>query len=77
MQNTKVDEILFGDDGKVTGIRNGDQIAFAPVVITDSTYTTSDKVEESNKVIRAICIMNHPIPETGDAQSAQIILPGK
>jgi Rab GDP dissociation inhibitor len=28
-------------------------------------------------VIRAICLLNHPIPNTGDAASIQIILPSK
>lgn len=27
------------------------------------------------QVIRVICLMNHPIPNTGDADSCQIIIP--
>ena len=39
MLNTPVDEILMGEDGKVTGIRSGDQTATAPLVICDPSYT--------------------------------------
>jgi len=37
MLNTKVDEILF-EDGKVCGIKSGDNIARAPLVICDPSY---------------------------------------
>ena len=77
MLNTKVDEILVGADGKVTGIRSGDQTATAPIVICDPSYTTQDRIHSVGKVIRAICLLNHPIPHTGDAPSIQIILPAK
>lgn len=77
MLNTPVDEILFDADGKVTGIKSGDATATAPLVICDPSYTTSDKIKTIGKVIRAICIMDHPIPNTKDAQSIQIILPAK
>lgn len=81
MLNTQVDEILM-EDGKVTGIRSGDQTAKAPLVICDPSYTMdadgqSKFVKPIGKVIRAICLMNHPIPHTNDAQSIQIILPAK
>jgi Rab GDP dissociation inhibitor len=69
MLNTKVDEILF-KDGKVCGIRSGEEEAKAPLIICDPSYATSlGKVVEVGKVIRAICIMDHPIPNTSDATS--------
>jgi len=37
MLNTKVDEVTM-EDGKVTGIRVGDQFAKAPLVICDPSY---------------------------------------
>lgn len=77
MLNTNVDEILFDGDGKVTGIRSGDDIAKAPLVICDPSYTTQDRLKPTAKVIRAICLLDHPIPETNDAQSIQIIIPAK
>jgi len=76
MLNTKVDEILY-EDGKAVGIRSGENTAKAPLVICDPSYTTEDKIKPSGKVIRAICLLNHPIPRTNDAPSIQIILPAK
>lgn len=29
------------------------------------------------EVVRAICLLNHPIPNTNDVQSCQIIIPQK
>merc|ERR1712100_87639 len=44
MLNTQVDEILFGEEGKVTGIRSGENTATAPLVICDPSYTTQDRI---------------------------------
>ena len=40
MLNTNPDEILFDEEGKVTGIKVGDNVAKAPIVICDPSYTT-------------------------------------
>lgn len=75
MLNTKVDEIMF-TDGKVSGIKCGGEQAKAPMIICDPTYVQSiGKVKEVGKVIRAICILNHAIPNTNDATSCQVIIP--
>ncbi len=83
MLNTKVDEILM-KDGKVVGIRSGEEEAKAPMVICDPTYVLNSKdgalaskVKPIGKVIRAICILDHPIPNTHESTSCQIILPQK
>ena len=67
MLNTHIDEILFNDDGKVKGVRVGENTATAPIVICDPSYTTEDRLKPTGKVIRAICLLDHPIPETNDA----------
>jgi len=77
MLSKNVDEITFDDDGKVTGIRCGDETATAPLVICDPTYAPDKFLKPSGKVIRAICILDHPIPETDNATSIQIIIPAK
>lgn len=77
MLNQAADEILFDDQGKVTGIRSGDQTAQAPLVICDPSYAPDAMLKPTNKIIRAICILNHPIPETNDAPSVQIIIPAR
>jgi Rab GDP dissociation inhibitor len=38
MLNTNVDEILF-ESGKVVGIRSGTEVAKAPLIICDPSYT--------------------------------------
>ena len=77
MLNTKVDEILM-QDGKVVGIKSGDEQAKAPIVICDPSYVSSmGKTKVVGKVIRAICIMDHPIPSTNNAPSCQVIIPQK
>ena len=69
MLNTNVDEILF-DNGKVSGIKSGGETAKAPLIICDPSYVKDlKKTKDTSKVIRAICIMDHPIPNTNDAQS--------
>ena len=69
MLNTKVDEIIFNQEGKATGIRSGENTATAPLVICDPSYASQNFIKPVAKVIRAICILNHPIPSTGDAPS--------
>jgi Rab GDP dissociation inhibitor len=77
MLNTKVDEITMDEEGKVTGIKCGDNKAEAPIVLCDPSYTKKENLKATGKVIRAICLMNHAIPDTKDAASIQIILPAK
>jgi Rab GDP dissociation inhibitor len=81
MLNTPVNDILF-NNGKVCGIKSGAEEAKAPLVICDPSYvlgstTTQGKVKAVGKIIRAICILDHPIPNTNDSTSCQIILPQK
>jgi Rab GDP dissociation inhibitor len=77
MLNKAVDEITFDADGKVTGIKCGADSAKAPIVICDPSYAPDTKLKPTGKVIRAICLLDHPIPDTGNAQSVQIIIPAK
>jgi len=75
MLNQDVDEIIM-EDGKAAGIKAGNQMAKAPIVIGDPSYFSKDKVRATGSVVRCICILNHPIPNTGDSDSAQVIIPG-
>jgi len=77
MLNAKVDGIVM-EDSKVAGVKINGVTAKAPLVICDPSYTTELKVTKViGRVIRAICILDHPIPNTNNAQSIQIILPQK
>lgn len=70
MLNTDCEEILFDENGKVTGIKSGGKVAKAPLIICDPSYTKDDRLKPTGKVIRATCILDHPIPETNDVPSA-------
>ncbi|KAI8075234.1 GDP dissociation inhibitor [Gongronella butleri] len=67
------DEIVY-EGGVATGIRSNGEVAKADIVICDPSYAT-DKVRTTSKVVRAICLLTHPIPNTDNADSCQIVLP--
>lgn len=79
MLNTDIDKILFDEDGKVTGVQSGENIAKCKMVICDPTYAKKCGMENmlisKKNVIRCICILDHPIPKTKDKPSIQIIIP--
>merc|ERR1712113_768074 len=82
MLSKPVDGFEFGPDGKVCGVRSGGEVAKAKMVICDPSYADPAKSKTTCKIIRAICILGAPIPNThttnGDpATSVQIILPQK
>jgi Rab GDP dissociation inhibitor len=37
----------------------------------------ASKVKKVGRVVRAICLLNHPVPNTNDVASVQIIIPQK
>lgn len=76
MLDKPVDEIVFGDDGKVVGVRSGEEIAKCKQVYCDPSYIP-DKVRKTGQVIRCICLLDHPVTNTKDALSTQIIIPQK
>lgn len=77
MLNTNVDEILF-ENGKVSGIRSGEEKATAPLVICDPSYVAGlNKTNVIGKTFRAIVLLDHPIPNTNNATSCQLIIPQK
>jgi Rab GDP dissociation inhibitor len=82
MLNKPVDGFEFGDDGKVVGVRSGDEVARAPMVICDPSYAGPSKSRLVGNIIRTICILGAPIPDAknkdgGPATSCQIIIPQK
>ena len=62
--------------GKVVGVTSGGETAKCKQVFCDPSYVP-DRVEKTGQVIRCICLMNHPIPNTRDSLSCQIIIPQK
>ena len=84
MLNTNIDEIMT-DGGKVSGIKatmkerseDADGMKFSTKtkkIIGDPSYFPG-KVQIVGNLLRAICILNHPVPNTDNSDSAQIIIP--
>lgn len=80
MLNTDINEILF-DGGKVVGVKSNGEVAKCSMVICDPTYVLNaglkDRVKLTERVLRCICILDHPIPNTNNMPSVQIIIPQK
>merc|ERR1711976_425029 len=75
MLDKPIDEIVM-EGGKVVGVRSGSETAKCKQVYCDPSYIP-DKVKKTGQVIRCICLLDHPIPNTKDALSTQIIIPQK
>jgi len=77
MLNRDVTEIVMDENGQACGVKSDDEMAKAKMVIGDPSYFPRDKVKATGKVARCICFLNHPIPDTNDNHSSQIIIPGR
>ena len=73
---SKPDATPVFEDGKAVGVSSEGQTARAKLVVGDPSYFP-DRVERAGRVVRAMCILSHPIPGTADSHSVQIILPQK
>lgn len=72
-----VERILFDTEGRVTGVVSEGKSAKCKQLIADPSYFAgTDKVKAVGRVARCICILDHPIPDTKDVDSCQIIIPG-
>jgi len=75
MLNAKVDEVVY-ENGVASGVKIDGKVTKAGTVIGDPSYF-KDKVQKKGQAIRAIYLLNHPLADTNDADSAQIIIPQK
>jgi Rab GDP dissociation inhibitor len=79
MLNKDIDEVIFDGEGKVSGVKSGDEIAKCKMVICHPSYmlktNNQNKVKSIGKAIRCICILDHPIPECSKYPSLQLIIP--
>jgi len=84
MLNTNIDEVKY-ENGKVSGIRatmkergeEGDGMKFetkCSKILADPSYFP-EKAKVVGHLIKAICILNHPIDKTDNSDSVQLILP--
>lgn len=76
MLNKPVDEIVYDEQGTVVGVKSEGEVAKCKFVVADPSYFPN-KVKKTGQVVRVICILNHPIPDTNNADSCQIIIPQK
>ncbi|KAK3135549.1 hypothetical protein QOZ80_5BG0420240 [Eleusine coracana subsp. coracana] len=76
MLNKPECKVEFDMEGKVCGVTSEGETAKCKKVVCDPLYLPN-KVRKIGRVIRAIAIMSHPIPNTNESHSVQIILPQK
>ncbi len=82
MLNTSVDELLYDDAGRAVGIRATmggiePEMKFetrAPMILGDASYFPG-KARVVGQVLRAICVLRHPLERTNDSDSCQLIIP--
>jgi len=77
MLNKGIDEVLFNEQGKAWGVKTGNEVAKAPLIIGDPSYFPQAKTRVVGQVVRSICILDHPINGTDNAESCQIIIPAR
>jgi len=75
MLNKPVEELIY-KDGVVVGVKSEGEVAKCKFVVGDPSYFP-DKVKKVGQVVSAICILSSPVPNTNNAESAQIIIPQK
>ncbi|XP_073323603.1 rab GDP dissociation inhibitor beta [Pagrus major] len=71
--NRGVDEIVM-DNGKVQAVKSDGKLFQCKQLICDPSYVPN-RVRKVGRVIRVICLLNHPVKNTHEAKSCQIIIP--
>ena len=73
MLNKDIDKINFDADGKVSSVTSGTETAKCKMVICHPSYAAKvglkNKIKSLGKILRCICIMDHPIPNTKNVPS--------
>jgi len=84
MLRRPVKKINYGSDGKVVSIettegtaklKSGGRVIADPSYFMDTLKDSEPKIKATGRVARWLCIMDHPVPDTNNAKSCQIILP--
>ncbi|XP_046730672.1 rab GDP dissociation inhibitor beta [Silurus meridionalis] len=73
MLNRQVDDIIM-ENGKVAAVKSQGEVFRCKQLLCDPSYVPT-QVKKVGRVIRVICLLNHPIKNTQDANSCQIIIP--
>lgn len=79
MLHKPIKEVLYDDNGRVRGVSAVDaetgnvQEARCKKLLADPSYFVgTDKVKKIGQVVRIICVLSHPIPNTSDSESCQV-----
>ena len=80
MLNQSIDAFQMGPDNKFASIVQGEnKKANAPIIIAHPKYFMKcgleSKLKSLGRVVRSICILDHPIQSTNDSTSLQLIIP--
>jgi len=84
MLRRPVRKINYGADGKVESVettegtaklKKGGRLIADPSYFMDTVKDKNAKVKAVGRVARWLCIMDHPVPNTNNSKSCQIILP--
>uniref|UniRef100_A0AAQ6IC18 Rab GDP dissociation inhibitor n=1 Tax=Anabas testudineus TaxID=64144 RepID=A0AAQ6IC18_ANATE len=73
LMNRAVDDIVM-ENGKVKAVKSEGKLFHCKQLICDPSYVRS-RVRKVGRVIRVICLLNHPVKNTHEAKSCQIIIP--
>jgi len=76
MLKKPIEQIIYDENGVVVGVKSEGETAKCKFVVGDPSYFP-DKVKKVGQVASCICILSHPIPNTNDGDSCQIIIPQK
>ena len=74
MLNIPIDAVEATEDGKVA-VKSSDQTYVGKAVVGDPSYFP-DRVQKVGQVVRAICLLSHPISAKMPLTSGNIIIPG-
>ena len=72
MLDKPIDEIVFDESGKVAGVRSGNETAKCKQVFCDPSYSPTH-VRKTGQVVRCICLMDHPLPNTKVRQTVNFL----
>jgi len=73
MLDKPVEEIVM-ENGKVVGVKSQGEVAKTSMVIADPSYFP-DRVKKVGQLVRAICILKHPVAKANNLPSFQLIIP--
>ncbi|GBF90185.1 guanosine nucleotide diphosphate dissociation inhibitor [Raphidocelis subcapitata] len=76
MLNKADAEVVYDESGAAVGVSSAGETARCKFVVGDASYFPA-KTRVAARVVRAVCFLSHPVPNTNNAHSVQIILPQK